>query len=119
MLGGFDEDLKPSPQMFVASLDTLSTHQLNWQSAPNTPWCHSALAALYNKLLLTVGGQQQSITSEVCIFNPLTGQHKCLTNIPAARVGLAAVGVADKILVIGGVTSKDEYLNTVWIGVFE
>ena len=55
----------------------------------------------------------------MCIFNPLTGQHKCITNIPAARVGPAAVGVADKILVIGGVTSKDEYLNTVWIGVFE
>ena len=36
-LGGIDEDIKPSPQVFVASLDTLSTHQLNWQSAPNTP----------------------------------------------------------------------------------
>ena len=118
-LGGFDEDLKPSPQMFVASLDTLSTHRLNWQSAPNTLWCRSAPVALYNKFLLTVGGQQQSITSEVCIFNPLTGQHKCLTNIPAARVGPAAVSVADKILVIGGVTSKDEYLNSVWTGVFE
>ena len=119
LLGEFYEDLKPSPQMFVASLDTLSTHQLNWQSVPNTLWCYSAPVALYNKFLLTVGGRQQSITSEVCIFNPLTGQHKCITNIPAARVGPAAVGVADKILVIRGVTSKDEYLNTVWIGVFE
>ena len=56
LLGGFDEDLKPSPQMFVASLDTLSTHQLNWQSAPNTLWCRSTPVALNNKFLLTVGG---------------------------------------------------------------
>ena len=46
LLGGVDEDQKPSPQVFVASLDTLSTHQLNWQSAPNTPWCHSAPVVL-------------------------------------------------------------------------
>ena len=46
---------KLSPQMFVASLDTLLTHQLNWQSAPNTPWCRSAPVSLHNKFLLTVG----------------------------------------------------------------
>ena len=34
LLGGVDKDRKPCPQVFVASLDTLSTHQLNWQSAP-------------------------------------------------------------------------------------
>ena len=119
LLGGFDKDHKPSPQVFVASLDTLSTHQLNWQSAPNTPWCGSAPVVLYNKFLLTVGGWQQSSTSEVCIFNPSTGQWKHLTNIPAARAVLAVVGVADSILVIGGVTNENKFSNTIWIGVFE
>ena len=119
LLGGFDKDLKPSPQVFVASLDTLSTHQLNWQSAPNTPWCHSAPVVLYNKFLLTVGGRQQSRTSEVHIFNPSTGQWKHLTNIPAARSGPAVVGVADNILVIGGVTNENKFSSTIWIGVFE
>ena len=111
-----DNDLKPSPQVFVASLDTLSTHQLNWQSAPNTPWCGSA-PVLCNKFLLTVGGRQQSRTSEVCIFNSSTGQWKHLTNIPAARSGSAVVGVADDILVIGGITNNYEYSNTVWISI--
>ena len=56
----------------------------------------------------------------MCNFNPSTGQWKHLTNIPAARGGPAAVSVADNILVIGGVTNKnDKYSNTVWIGVFE
>ena len=118
LFGGADEYRKTSPQVFVASLDTLSTHQLNWQSAPSTPWCSSAPVVLY-KYLLTVGGWQQSRTSEVCIFNPSTGQWKYLTNIPAARAAAAVVGVADNILVIGGTTNKHEYSNTLWIGVFE
>ena len=105
--------------MFVASLDTLSTRQLNWQSAPNTPWCLSAPVVLYNKFLLTVGGRQQSHTSEVHIFNPSTGQWKHLTNIPAARSGATVVCVADSVLVIGGVTNENKCSNTIWISVFE
>ena len=119
LLGGVDKDFKLSTQMFGASLDTLSTHQLNWQSAPNTPWCASSPVVLYNKFLLTVGGRQQSRTSEVNIFNLSTGQWKHLTNIPAARSGPAVVGVADNIIVIGGMTNNNEFSNTVWIGVFE
>ena len=40
------------------------------------------------------------------IINPLTGQWKHLTNIPAARGGPALVGVADNIVVIKGKTNK-------------
>ena len=120
LLGGADKDLSPSSQVFVASLDNLSTHQLNWQSTPNTPWCRSAPLVLYNKFLLTVGGWQQNCcSSEVSIFNSSTGQWKHLTNIPAARRDPAVVGVADNIMVIGGVTSDHKYSNTIWIGMFE
>ena len=120
LLGGANKDRKPSPQVFVSSLDTLSTHQLNWQSAPNTPWCFSDPVVLYNRFLLTVGGQQPSRTSEVCIFNPSTDQWKHLTNIPAARSDPAVVGVADNnILVAGGTTNEAKYSNTLWIGIFE
>ena len=115
LLGGFDKDKKLSPQVFVASLDTLSIHQLIWQSAPNSPWCGSAPVVLYKKFLFTVGGRQQSRTSEVYIFNPSTGQWKHFTNIPAARSGPAVVGVAENILVIGGSTHDNKYSNTVWI----
>ena len=80
---------------------------------------HHQLVVLYNKFLLTVGGRQQSRTSEVYIFNPSTGQWKHLINIPAARSGPAVVGVADSILVIGGFTYENKCSNTIWIGVFE
>ena len=119
LLGGVDKDQNLSPQVFVASLDTLSTHQMNWQSAPNTPWRFSAPVVLYNKFLLTVGRQQQYYTSEVCIFNPSTGQWKHLTSISAAICYPAVVGVADSILVIGGVTKGNMSSKTIWIGVFE
>ena len=118
LLGGVDKDFNLSPQVFVASLDTLSTHQLNWQSAPNTPWCYSAPVVLY-KFLLTVGGRIESRTSEVYALNPSTGQWKHLTNIPAARNAPAVVGVADNIIVIGGTTSNSKCSRTVWIGVVE
>ena len=124
LLGGADKDVKPSPQVFVASLDNLSTHQLNWQSAPDTPWCCSAPVVLYNKFLLAVGGRQPSDfttqTCEVHALNPPTGQWKYLANIPAARHFLAAVSMGDRIIVIGGMTNKNtEYSKTVWIGLFE
>ena len=122
LLGG--ENFQLSPQVFFASLDTLSTHQLNWQSAPNTPFCYSAPVVMYNKFLLTIGGRQPfdqtSQTCEVHILNTSTGQWKHLTNIPAARSLPAVVSIDDKIIVIGGMTSKNkEYSKTVWIGVFE
>ena len=121
LLGGKDEHNRSSPQVFVASLDTLSTHQLNWQSVANLPWCISVPVALHNKFLLTVGGwQNQGNTSEVHILDPSTDQWKHLTNTPKARRGAAVVAVSNKILVIGGVTNNNSaYSNTVWLGVFE
>ncbi|XP_065885765.1 cyclin-dependent kinase-like 2 isoform X2 [Dysidea avara] len=95
VLGG--KHVSPSPQVFTASLDNLSSHQLKWQSLPDTPWCHSTPVVLYNKFLLTVGGRlpydRYSQTSEVCAFNPSTGLWRQISNIPAARSFSAVVGV--------------------------
>ena len=107
LLGGNDQDGIPSPQVFTASLDNLSSHQLKWQSLPDTPWCYSAPVVLYNKFLLTVGGRLQydlnSQIAEVCAFNPSTGLWAQITNIPAARSFPAVVGVADdKVIILGG-----------------
>ena len=124
LLGGADEDFKPSPQVFVACLDSHLAHQLNWQSVPNTPLCYSAPVVLCNNILLAIGGRQPSdITSQTCevySLNQSTGQWKHLTNIPAARSFPAVVSMDDRMIVIGGMTNQNrEYSNTVWIGVFE
>ena len=120
VLGGSNESGIACSWVYSVSLDTLSTHQLNWQSAPNTPWCYSAPIVLHNNLL-SIGGRalsdRTSQTSEVCALNPSTGQWKRLTNIPMERSVLAVVGMDDKVMVMGGATKmKGEYSNTVWIG---
>jgi len=124
LLGGVEKDFNLSLKVFVASLNDLSTHQLNWQSAPNTPWYSSAPVVLYNKFLLTVGGTQalvkNSQTYEMYTLSQSTGQWKHSTNIPAARNSPAVVGVSDMIIVIGGMTNKNrEYSNTVWVGSYD
>ena len=68
LLDGFDKDGNPSLQVFVASLDTLLTHQLNWQSAPNTPLRGLSPVVLYDKLL-TVGGKSQKGVLLRCTFS--------------------------------------------------
>jgi len=115
-----------SSQVFTASLDNLSSHQLKWQSLPDTPWCFSAPVVLHNKFLLTVGGRQPSAapigpkTTEVCAFSPSSGLWKQITNIPAARSFPAVVSMANnKMIVLGGTSVKLEYCCDTWIGVFE
>ena len=124
LLNGADKDLKPSLQVFVASLDTLSTHQLNWHSAPSTPWCFSSPVTLYNQFLLIIGGYKQSDvnikTDNIYILNPSTGNWRQLLNIPAPRSSVAVVTVNNKIVIIGGGTNQNrEYSDTVWVGTIE
>ena len=40
LLGGFNKH-SPSSEVFTAPLDTLSTHQLMWNTHQDTPWCAS------------------------------------------------------------------------------
>ena len=113
LLGG-NQGGKPSPQVFTASLDNLSSHQLKWQSLPDTPWCCSSPIVLYNKFLLAVGGRQPSDvtskTSEVCAFNPSTGLWEKIANIPVARSFPGIANVADDVLIMmGGGTTQGVY----------
>ena len=50
-------DNKPSSQVFSFSLETLSTHQLQWLSLLNTPWNFSYTVVVTNNFLLAVGGR--------------------------------------------------------------
>ena len=124
LLNGANKDFESSLQVFVASLDTLSTHQLSWHSAPSAPWCYSSPVALYNQFLLIIGGFKQSDinikTDDIYILDPSTGNWRQLLNIPAPRSGAAVVTVNNKIVVIGGITNQNrEYSDTVWVGIVE
>ena len=55
LLGGINKD-GASPAVFTAPLDTLSRHQLKWNTLQDTPWCDFAPVSIYGTHLLIVGG---------------------------------------------------------------
>ena len=121
LLGGDNKD-GASPTVFTAPLDTLSSHQLKWNTLQDTPWCDSAPVSVYGTRLLIVGGGKKigdkySHTSDVYKLNKVSHSWEAIGNIPSARSLLAAVSTADnRVIVIGGLNDKREYTNTVWIG---
>jgi len=126
LLGGMIQDKQSSTAVFTAPLDTISSHQLNWSSQQNTPWCYSAPVSIQGKLLLIVGGEKKKgyrqyvCTSDIHMFNQVSHSWEVIGQIPLARGGPTAVCVADhKIVVIGGSDDSVQCTNTVWIGSYK
>ena len=126
LLGGNNKD-GASLAVFTAPLDTLSRHQLKWNTLQDTPWCFSAPVSVYGTHLLIVGGHKEigdkyTRTSDVYKLNKVSHSWEAIGHIPSAisssaRELSAAVSTADnRVIVIGGVNDKGEYTNTVWIG---
>ena len=122
LLGGSNKDGKYSPAVFTAPLDTLSRHQLKWNTHQDAPWCASAPVSVYGTHLLIVGGgkvigDKFTRTSDVYKHNKVNHSWEAIGHIPSARNRQAAVSTADnRVIVIGGVNDKGECNNTVWIG---
>ena len=125
LLGGANEDGSSSPAVFTALLNTLSKHQLKWNTHQDTPWCWSAPVTVNGTHLLIVGGNKKIKsehipTSNVYKLNKVSHSWEAIGNIPSARYSLATVSTADNsVIVIGGVNDKIKSTNTVWICSFE
>ena len=118
LLGGVSKDGKYSPAVFTASLDTLSTHQLKWNTHQDTPWCDCAPVSVNGTHLLMVGGYKSlGYTSNIHMLNKVSHNWEAIGHIPSARSRSAAVSTADnRVIVIGGVNDKGKDTSTVWIG---
>ena len=118
LLGGANKDGYFSPAVFTALLDTLSTHQLKWNTHQDTPWCDSAPVSVNGTHLLIIGGYKSlSYTSDIHKLNKVSHSWEAIGHIPSARSRSAAVSTADdRVIVIGGVNDKGKATNTVWIG---
>ena len=123
LLGGSNKD-GYSPAVFTAPLDTLSRHQLKWNthSLQGASWRYSAPVSVCGTHLLIVGGYQKTgdkytPTSDVYKLNKVSHSWEAIGHIPSARSSSAAVSTADnRVIVIGGKNDKGEFTNTVWIG---
>ena len=118
LLGGVNKDGRDSPAVFTAPLDTLSTHQLNWNTHQDTPWCDSAPVSVNGTHLLIVGGYKDfTNTSDIYKLNKVSHSWEAIGHIPSAKRSSAAVITADnRVIVIGGMNDKYKTTNTVWIG---
>ena len=122
LLSGTDKNNCYSPAVFTAPLDTLSAHQLKWNTHQDTPWCVSAPVSVNGTHLLIVGGHKgtggkATVTSDIHKLNKVSHSWEAIGHIPSARYRTAAVSTADnRVIVIGGRNDKDEATNTVWIG---
>ena len=119
LLGGFNRIYGASPAVFTASLDTLSRHQLKWNTHQDTPWYRPTPVNVHGTDLLLVGGRNgmYATTSEVYKLNKVNHSWEHIGYIPSARDGLAAVStVNNTVIVIGGWNDKKGITNTVWIG---
>jgi len=121
LLGGLNKD-GASPAVFTASLNTLSRHQLKWNTHQDTPWCRSAAVSVQSTQLLIIGGGKKigykyTHTSDVYKLNKVSHSWEAIGHYPSERQAFAAVSTADnRIIVIGGLNRKGDKTNTVWIG---
>ena len=107
------------PVVFNAPLDTLSTHQLKWNTHQDTPWCRSAPVSVNGTHLLIVGGYKVTggKVTDIHKLNKVSHSWEAIGYIPSARYRAAAVSTADnRVIVIGGKNDKHEPTKTVWIG---
>ena len=122
VLGGVNKDGRYSLVVFTAPLDTLSTHQLKWNTHQDTPWCRSAPVSVNGTHLLIVGGDKVTggkvtVISDIHKLNKVSHSWEAIGHIPSARCKSAAVSTADnRVIVIGGRNDKGWPTNTVWIG---
>ena len=117
LLGGVNKDGNNSPAVFTAPVDTLSTHQLKWNTHPDTPWRASAPVSVNGTHLLIVGGYKGTYTFDIYKLNKVSHSWEAIGHIPSARYSSAAASTADnRVIVIGGLNDKYKATNTVWIG---
>ena len=122
LLSGVDKNNLYSTAVFTAPLETLSMHQLKWNTQQDTPWCLSAPVSVNGTHLLIVGGHRYTggkatFTSDIHKLNKVSHSWEAIGHIPSARRESAVVSTADnRVIVIGGLNDKHEDTNTVWIG---
>ena len=118
LLGGF-LNRNYSSAVFTASLDTLSRHQLRWNTHQDTLWCCSASVSVRGTHLLVIGGNQKKndrmISGDVLKLNKTSHSWEPIGRIPSIRSSLAAVCTPDnRVIVIGGISKS--ITDTVFIG---
>ena len=123
LLGGIDLCDDYSPAVYTASLDTLSSHTLRWESHTEYLICRTSPVSIQDRHLLVIGGTKDIIdhhfmpTRDIRMFDKVSQNWMFTGYLRSARWAAAAVFVSDNtIIVFGGLNDTNDCTNTVWIG---
>jgi len=114
VMSGADSANTPSNAVYSASLNTLSSHQLNWERLCDSPLPCIASVTLRNKYLLIVGGRSRSKT----VYVLKDGSWKVIGTLLSVHYYSSAVNLGNKIFVIAGKNYDTSIDNAVSIGTF-
>lgn len=124
LIGGYSQAGNASSAVYSSPLDSIKKYQLKWTSFPNLPWWLPASVSSGDGDLIILGGLKMVKdspvrTSNIYMFNKDNHNWEVIGHIPVKRGAPAAVAAENKIIVIGGRSSKGNHTNTVWIGLCE
>ena len=124
LIGGYGPAGSASSAVYSSPLDSIKKYHLQWISFPNLPWWLPASVSSGDADLIILGGlkmvkDRPIRTSNIYMFNKDNHNWEVIGHIPSKRGAPAAVAAGNKIIVIGGRSSKGKHTNTVWIGLCE
>ena len=122
LVAGVNHHHKTCHKVFVASLNTLSKHELKWQTHRDVPYLCSAPVCVNGTDLLVLGGSTEchhEYSSDIYRLDQDGGSWVKIGNLPFERNLMAAVSMDDGgVVVIGGTKNKGVAVNTVWKGFY-
>ena len=121
IMSGRDRHKYPTPAMFTAPLNTLSTHQLTWTASQDTPRSRATPVCIQEQLLIMGGLNEQGNdlvhTADIFMLNKSTDNWEFTGYIPLSRCVATAINITSKeMIVIGRVNERGHPTKSVWIG---
>ena len=119
VLGGWSKRNNPSSAAFRCKIDALvkSTTQPNapnvWEVLPELP-VEEATCTYFRNTLIVVGGRANSVAvHDIRIYNPGSKRWEVIGYLPKPRYICFAIGLPDKLIVIGGKKDTTTKQNTI------
>ena len=95
--------------------DSQQTAPQIWETLPNLPVEEAACTSFRNTLLVIGGRANKDPVSDIRIYNPVSQRWEVIGYIQKPRYICFAIGLPDRLIIIGGRTSTTNTEDTIEI----